>query len=177
MANLRRNRRPKPSALPIGEFSSGTLRPEDVVPALLDLASAVRLSRADRFAVRRLGAEFAAWEDRPDRFPDFDPIEVWDELDLLLGNYAPDYARFGSLEGDGACLGVWPLVDEAAEEARRFARGRGSEVAPSREAAEAAWRNREADRPWLALEVNDHGNATLFRRIGPGRWREVWSVV
>lgn len=37
----------------------------------------------------------------------------------------------------------------------------------------------EVDRSYAyALQVNDHGNATLYRRVGKrNQWREVWAVV
>lgn len=189
MANppARRRRKARPEFLPIGEFSSGTLRPEDVVPGLLYLADTVRLSRADRSLVRALAAEFRAWEDRPERFPDYDPAEAWDELDNVLGSYAPPFATLGAHPGDGACFGVWPETEAASEEAARFRRGFEADVAPSRELADAAWRGevvcgkeRNGGGPGFALEVNDHGNATLWERVGTSRrprWQEAWSVV
>ena len=68
-------------------------------------------------------------------------------------DYTPSFTYYGSLEGDGACFGVW-IDHDALEEAIH-----DEEV------------SREPTRRGYYLEVSDHGNMTLHYN-----GREVWSV-
>ena len=152
-------KRSKTRYLPVGEVSSGTLRPEDLIPAMLDLLAGVRLSKADRATVcaieRDSGREGYYDEDECD--------EDFSALYDLANNYAPPYCYVGSTEGDGACIGVWPDVDSLMEDARE-------------------WRLVESDRSGggtrvgdgYRVVVSDHGNVSLYSaRTG----REFWGVV
>jgi hypothetical protein len=167
-------RRTKPRTLSLGTISSGTLRPEDVIPELLYAAYSIRMSRADRATVRKLAREWAAMTDDDgdildsarDSNPDAD-AEIWQELADLLESYTPDYCYVGSIEGDGADIGVWPvsevLMGEYADECPRIdVSGNPRDFVP-----------RSASH---YIAVSDHGNATLYRRAG-NRWVECWSVV
>jgi len=100
------------------------------------------------------------------------------ELTDILENYTPPFSYLGSLEGDGACLGVWPDAEVLTgdgnvngEDVPRLPAGTYpavSSVAP------------RSALPRFFLAVSDHGNATLYRRRDAGRswrWVEVWSVV
>lgn len=138
--------------LQLGEISSGTLRMEDLIPEVLYLAGTVRMSREDRNKVRKLAAEFHAapedWEDAP---------ECYAELCDVVEAYAPPFAYLGSLDGDGACIGVWlgDMQDIRDSE----------DVWEDSQPEPAEWTYR--------LSISDHGNCTLYDRRG----REIWGVV
>lgn len=153
-------RRTKPTVLSIGSISTGTCRTEDIFPELLWELGRLRLSRRDRSQLCKLRREF-------DSLPENDETDtredILSELYDLGQNYCPDFCYLGSHPGDGADVGVWPSEDILISGG--YYR---HEVADSRETA-----TREHAH---ALEVNDHGNATLWRRAGL-RWVEVWSVV
>lgn len=87
--------------------------------------------------------------------------------------YAPEYCYVGSTEGDGACIGCWPILEEVQRAVRD---GEILGVSDTSELQGACRLPLSTDRAVFALHVNDHGNATLYRRAGQV-WREVWSVV
>ncbi len=175
--------------LSIGTISSGTLRPEDLIEAFLSELRPLRLSRQDRAAFRKLEREYEAID--PDADPtddDPDPAEVLSdilgEIEVIAESYVPDYCYLGATEGDGAEIGVWP-VTEALEPTSHQGGYDGniwrSANLPNENAEEMhSFRHLNgAGSPctfthWL--HVNDHGNATLYRRSGR-TWREVWAVV
>jgi len=176
---LARKRRRKSRALsartlPLGVLSEGTLRVEDIAPELLDAIGALTLSRADRQQINNLRREWQLLDgvDSEDTAPgDGSSMTVGEQRDFILDDlyqlgetYVPDYCYLGSADGDGACIGVWVSWDSV--ESDRI--GRYAEIASSREQATGEQR--------FALEVSDHGNATLWRRSGR-TWREVWAVV
>ena len=157
------------TTLAIGTISSGTLRLEDLSPALISALEDVRLSRKERTELNEIRRHL-------DRDPTPDTVDLdaatdeleeaqgdYDALVAIAENHVPDYCYFGSLEGDGADLGVWPDQD--------VLNGRGdgfvlmSRDTPAVDGEFTHW-----------LSVNDHGNATLYRRAGR-RWLECWSVV
>lgn len=167
---IRRHRRP--TTLAIGTISSGTLRLEDLIPALLNELEALRLTRAERGTVRQIRRcvdqegyfDGAMVETGSLGQPaDADPDDDYAELTTIADNHCPDYCYVGSLEGDGAALGCWPIVPESTDE----------DV--FRSVYYPTDRVATTDRPYW-LHVNDHGNATLYRRAGR-RWLECWSVV
>lgn len=160
--------------LPIGCFSEGTLLLSDLIPAYLDLLRHVRMSRVDRNAYRKLRAEWNGFPDDKeiDDTDDEAPGFMLEELQGIADNYAPPYAYVGTSEGDGACFGVFVSMPESHDE--DVVR---SSLVPGEWSTRAALGD-EADRA-LWLHVNDHGNATLYARVGRSwaRYREVWSVV
>lgn len=173
--------RMKPRTLPIGSISSGTLRPEDLIPSFLWEAERLRLTREERATVREIRKRFDAlpsgnrWNghDEPaiDWTDDQHDIAADDleRLQDLLSNHVPDYCTFGAHEGDGADFGVWPTLDfhdRASMEAEGI-HVSGDTPTNSEHGARGASH-------WLY--VNDHGNCTLYRRAGR-TWKEVWSIV
>lgn len=165
-------RKTKPHTLPLGTIIHGTGRMEDIITALLDAAASVRMSAADRAKVRALAREAAALTFSPADEPDAD-MGVYDELEQVLGSYVPDYCYFGAHEGDGSDVGVWPVAD-VFEHCHRQGGYDGlvwhlrENSGPAEESIPEAFSH--------ALAVNDHGNATLYRRAGR-RWLECWSIV
>ncbi len=161
-------KRHKKTTLPIGTISSGTLRLEDLIPALASALSDLRLTRTERKIVNEALA-LTIDETEQCQF-------VYEDLEQIAQAHCPDYTDFGATEGDGAEIGVWPSMESLNEDARCTARDwdRGDDVAPR------VWKINAGDRRPLTvnyvMEVTDHGNVTLYRRAGR-RWIEVWSVV
>lgn len=175
-----RAKRGKPTTLCTGTISEGTLRTEDLIDALLPELEQLRLTRAERIEVREIRAHVDRATDPTD--PDWDQDEErdwdYDALCQIADAHVPAYSYFGALDGDGACIGVWPILPEYHDEDVQ----RSSEP-PHTAAADAACcdidDHAEANRRAYWLHVNDHGNATLYARTGKtwARYREVWSVV
>lgn len=142
------------NTVPIGEFSSGTMLPEDVGGAIADLLRPLRLSRADRQTVREWDRTVENWsadlaaEDR--KMADL-CRDLWNALD----SYLPPYTYAGPSEGDGALFGVWPSLDA---------------YIPKYPAGYSP--NGVGD----CYEVTDHGNVSCGCRRRNGTWVEYWSV-
>lgn len=181
----KRRHRARPTRLPIGVISEGTLRTDDLVDALIDALSSLRLSRADRATVREAQRALQAYHDAGDDAADDDPDGPVEALDLVLDDlttmadaYAPDYAYYGSTDGDGACIGIWPSIPDGFDDDVYRAGGPPSTTRAASRAVtvqHGRFRHEYAGQPYW-LDVNDHGNCTLYRRAG-NRWIEVWSVV
>lgn len=159
--------------LPIGSISTGTLRTEDLLPTLLDELSALRLTRTERATVRDIRKRMDAAEQVEPEAGEREPVDYFETDDAeddyatlcdIANNHVPAYCYFGSHEGDGADMGVWPVADLFIGSNRHG--GYDGCIGHTRD---------QRTYPY-ALEVNDHGNATLYRRAGR-RWIEVWSVV
>lgn len=96
-------------------ISSGTMRPEDIVPAMV---SALRELGYSDGAWRRAHSEFRTLEDTETRLVSAvlngdntgDPDDTWESVAWLfdaLSDVAPDGCYFGSHPGNGSDLGFW----------------------------------------------------------------------
>lgn len=138
-------------------ISEGTLRPEDLIPAYLDVLEGLRLSREERKTV----ADIARDSDREGYYEDDDNLPEDDISNLanILSAHCAPYCYFGSHPGDGACIGVWADLDTL-----------------DRDVREDEWRETEPGRhvslDGLVRVVSDHGNVSLYRN-----GREVWGIV
>ena len=121
--------------LRIGSISHGTLKPADLIDAMLDVLDAFPGNKRE---VKRLRQENESdWDD-----------ETVDALIDRLQEYAPDFCYVGMHAGDGSDLGVW--VDwDSVENARQDGDLPSGDSLPER--------NRGS-----FLVINDHGNATLY---------------
>lgn len=164
-------KRRKPTTLSIGTISEGTLRPEDLIPAYLSALDGLRLTKAERATVREIRRKELGdgTPTNDSQMGDSDELGYdVDELTQILESHVPDYCYFGTTEGDGACFGVWVDHDSVASEVQSY--GHRGLYSTQEEVLQA-----HPDSSHV-MEVNDHGNATLYRRAG-NRWIEVWSVV
>lgn len=150
----------RPDHLDFGSIVSGTMRPEDVAPALADaLEPFVRGKRnrsAEREHIRRARSRKAIA---------VYGAELVSDLIDALSDFAPPYAYVGTHPGDGADFGVW--LDE---EFRQL-------ILDDDGIAIDAGDPIPTEHVGYVLETNDHGNATLRFRHGNGRVRTIWSVV
>ena len=181
--------RTKPITLEIGSLSTGSLRVEDILPAMLDALGDLRLSRAERQQVTKITQK---WETRPDDIattpcpcPECSGVEnngdsaEWClEYDLnetlfdIANAHCPDYCYFGSHPGDGADFGVWPC-----EEVLEPGPQGGYDGLVYRSTRYCNGPDEPVPLEYTHfLAANDHGNATLYRRAGT-RWIACWSIV
>ena len=110
---------PKPT---LGSVISGTMRPEDLMPALFETLLLFDPDRAEAWAEywREIDHVMCACEgDTDDMFRGFDPEkisyalnELFDELDEI----SPKGCYFGAHPGDGSDYGWWPAEDYDDEE-------------------------------------------------------------
>lgn len=147
-----------------GSISHGTLRDEDLLDTFADtLDSLLKMQprsfkRASYRALIREAYKILRDMERDPEGEHFASDHVADLQDAL-NDFAPPYAYFGALEGDGSDFGFW-LGDLDAFDGLRV--NDTSEV-PKGYRGEV-------------LHVNDHGNATLYATTARGL-REVWAVV
>lgn len=91
--------------------SEGTLRPYDLANAFFGEAKTIapEITR-DWLAVPQGRFHPDAWDDEAHPWWEMqEAADVIDELTTILDEAAGPGTRFGSLEGDGACFGFWPV--------------------------------------------------------------------
>lgn len=137
----------------IGSVSSGTLRPEDLIPVFADLLEELDTDKT----YEDLVAEAREWVDSEDENESSDDIgiELVNELIDALNEFAPLYCYFGAHPDDPADFGFW--IDTYAILEGRYDR----KLVTVR------------NLPEHILYENDHGNMTLYRV----ELQEEWSVV
>lgn len=96
---------PHRAYLPLGSYSSGTMREEDLIPRFISA-----LGMVDAAAATRMKKEWHAITDDEEL-----SMFCWEELLPALEEHTPPYTYFGSHEGDGADYGVW-ISHESIEE-------------------------------------------------------------
>lgn len=150
----------------LGSISSGTMRPEDLIPAF---AAELKRICGDDLSGKCLVESSEALEFDSDA-SGYDLDEIHETLEYLtdeLNAYAPDYCYFGAHPGDGADFGFWLSEDwqERAKEDSVLFVDDLSKVPD--------------DFPFAGqvCVVNDHGNATLYQMRACHQLEELWSVV
>jgi len=142
----------------IGSISEGTLRTEDLIVAFTE-----ELAELDREegTYRRLIAE-------ANSLKDYDTEEASmllnEDLFDALNDYALPYTYFGTHEGDGSDFGFWvnwrQIEDSIYDE----------------DLLKVNDLNDLDDYTGDVLEINDHGNVTLWH-CDNGKLTEIWAVV
>jgi hypothetical protein len=134
----------------LGSISSGTLRNQDLIPAmystLKQLGELNRLPSQDAFKY----AEYYN-EDSMYWATNF-ALEDFDTLAYALNDCCPAYVVFGANEGDGADFGFWPDIDRINEDIANAEYHNGDDILLLEE--------------MVLVTVNDHGNVTV---------RDIWS--
>lgn len=141
-----------------GSIISGTLRPEDTIPAFCDELRSLRgaIPKALWTDVRKAYADQSYMDDNGTKLAN----ELIDELN----EFAPPYGYFGAHPGDASDFGFWPI-----EDLEQIAEENGAlRVADISEVPE--------DYSGEVFHVNDHGNVTLYA-AKTGQLQEVWSIV
>lgn len=156
-------RKVKPMYASIGTVSEGTLRDEDLISAFVGeldyYMKRLHLSREQRKSFARLIRDCHGFEDEGG--PHDGLIE---ELIDALNEIAPPYCYFGTAEGDGACFGFWPAIDN-----------HDGDCAPPRLTAGGPIPREHWGED--VLLVNDHGNADCGHVDKRGRFKAYWSIV
>ena len=145
----------------IGTVSHGTMREEDLIPEFTDTLEyyAKQNNRKDHLAIVE---EIRGRMDNDDYYQSDDAS--WDLNETLfdaLNEYAMPYFYFGSHLGDGSDYGYW--LSEGFEEEFDGLKVSDLNDVPKGYTGEL-------------LEVNDHGNMTLYKVVR-GRKYEVWAIV
>ena len=185
---------------PIGSISSGTMRPEDLIPTfcseLESLATGRRgiLNRKQRAEHKKLVREIEAHiagrnvelpkppYERTARIVVSESVYYdsecasWDleSLSDALGEYAGPYFYFGAHPGDGADYGFWLNEDWQENFASVNAWSAGCE--DDRGLAVKDLSEIPAQYRGEVAHVNDHGNVTLYVKTSRGL-REVCGIV
>lgn len=153
--------------LGIGSISSGTMREEDLIPDFLWELQRVDPERSKAIEDDVDNARVLEALEYEDGLDDDDLREqasyLVEELFDALDEYTPDYCTFGAHEGDGADYGVWVDFDSVQRDVEDGEIGKYDD------------HDDDSD-DGLYLDVNDHGNATLYVSQA-GTLTEVWSVV
>lgn len=155
----------RPSTLSLGSISHGTMREEDLIPDFIWECNRLRLSQSERATVRRIARVMHVDGYYDTESAADDCASLFDILDA----HCPDYCTFGAHPGDGCDYGVWPSEDVL----EGYCDNTVARISDTSELSSVACGPGEYTH---ALHVNDHGNATLYRRAG-NRWVECWSVV
>jgi len=155
----------KKTTLPVDIYSKGTLRTVDLCLALGTELEALHLSKAERATVRACLKLARAFDEYRDEAYADEYHDAYEELTIIADSHCPPYCYYGSSEGDGACIGVWPDVNSVMEAVRDgdIARMDEDGFAPE------GWQG-------LAVEASDHGNVTLYDVRGK-KYTKVWAVV
>ena len=153
-----------PTRTVLGSVSTGTLRTQDLLPAFSEALEDLLPTdpQEDRSAARILGEAGVLLAIPSDDWTDDQEGQAWDLVEDLreqLEQHAAPYTYFGSHPGDGADYGYWIDWDSINEDLHD-----GTLV-------------RHEDRPdgfdGCSIDVNDHGNTTLYGSDGS----ECWAVV
>lgn len=162
--------------LEIGSISHATLKPIDIALAIhreLDYANAYENANVE------IPEPYEGFDgfDCDDEFWDTESANWYlEELFELMDSLCPSYCYFGNTEGDGSDFGVWPDIEGAKENVgrvvscdgfRTFVDGEqvGSDDDIFADGFQGEW-----------LHINDHGNVTLYARVGDEN-QEIWAVV
>lgn len=152
----------KARKVPFGSISTGTLRPQDLIPAFHGALHWLDEKGAEGIVD---GVPGEAWDDDDHAFWTEENCSwIIDELSDALQEFAPPYSYFGAHEGDGADFGFWPSID-AMEEAVR-----DGELLKVNDTSEVP-----DDHRGEVMLVNDHGNVTLYRAVAS--LEVVWEIV
>jgi hypothetical protein len=148
----------------IGSVSSGTMRPEDLLPCLMSELDSIRpLQKAHRKLLREIRERMDAAELLGLNYFELEDHarEDIEELETALQDYCLPYFYFGAHPGDGADFGYW-LSEGFTEDFEGLKVSDTSEI-PTGYTGEV-------------LHVNDHGNCTLYV-CSRGKRREAWGIV
>jgi len=150
----------------IGSVSSGTIRSQDLFSSFV---WELEYLEGREYTHEDLDMPEDAFECENDPWWNTESASwLIEELFDKLERHSPPYCYFGACEGDGADYGFWVAWDSLEES-----------VVKVDELPDGPFHPDETpDETHLALQVNDHGNATLYSwDIADQAWTEEWSMV
>ena len=134
----------------LGSISTGTLRPEDLLPAF---ARELERHAPDHALV-------TAADDILNRLPDdWDgggASELINEIQDALQEHCPPFVTFGSHPGDGADFGYWPDMERIQETLTEATMGHTLTLPRN---GEWEW---TLEDDGVIVATNDHGNVTVM---------------
>ena len=148
--------------LQLGSVSTGTLKPEDLIPAFMsaldrlgkelpgDLECLSRLEYIDVTTIPQITGNVSVIDDDDDFWNSEEAGWDMESLTQALEECCPPFVYFGTIEGDGADFGFW-VDHEGLEDARRD--GDGITYANGDEYLADAN---------VIVQVSDHGNVTVM---------------
>ena len=170
----------------LGTYGSGSLLANDVADAWHAMAVAVGLS--DNETVKELTGLSQKLYDTSEDADDYDAVvdelnHAIDEVDTLVNEALPPvYVYAGTHPGDPADFGIWADV-EAVEDARQNGEiGEYADYVVHTDEGEVGLGllhpSRVDDDVSAIVDVNDHGNMTLYVRSDDGsEWVVAWDCV
>lgn len=178
---------------PMGSISSGTMRPEDLIPSMMetldDIVSELsspgstteppEQTQARKQEVSRLHDLLGEIEERmlqEDYWEGEDPYWDYETLQDELSAYALPYFYFGSHPGDGADYGFWFCEESFQDDCRNdtILKLDAGDEWPEDELRE----RREAGvAPDYVAYVNDHGNVSLWLASDKQPEEPIWDIV
>ena len=148
----------------LGSISSGTLRNQDLIPAMLNTLDTLVDKDTLESTYKKLGClelveywnghsgDVVCTDEDSDYWQSDDASYDYDVLADALNECCPAYVHFGTNEGDGADFGFWPDVDRINEDIANAEYRNGDDILLLEE--------------MVLVTVNDHGNVTV---------RDIWS--
>lgn len=166
----------------LGSISSGTLKPFDLLHAFAnyldehmgDIDASDRREAKEIVADSRFMLAANEWLTNSD-LDDSEAMSTWEQdtqeiinerLIPMLESFALPYCDFGTSEGDGSDFGFWIDMDRIEEDVYDGELIKLGALDVDKDATDC-----------LAVEINDHGNVTLWQLDGEGARSEVWSIV
>lgn len=96
--------------LPVGSLVDfASFRPQDLLPAFLDLLRSVDAPEYDQLMVGHVIPAYALEDDEAEYWDSESCHSLVDELLDALNAYVPDGYYFGASQGNGSDFGVWPF--------------------------------------------------------------------
>lgn len=146
----------------IGSVSSGTMRKEDLIPSFaweLEHQKPLRKYHAHNLRVIKTNMEVKDYYDTEEA--DWDLETLFE----MMEEYAPPYFYFGSHPSNGSDYGYW-LGEDFEQDIIDMGGIKVSDLSeiPKGYTGEV-------------LEINDHGNCTLWYKSRNHRMAEMWSIV
>jgi hypothetical protein len=141
--------------LSIGTISQGTLITSEIIEAILDEMKLLKKDDDAKAFVEKYTKEAASVSEEHE-------AELLAEMEDEIHEFLPPYTYFGTIEGDGAHIGVFPDLDHLEMDRQ------DGEVIDADSASDG--------HNGVVVEVNDHGNMSLYMQKGSER-SLIWDVV
>ena len=129
----------------VGSISTGTLRPEDLLPTF---ARELERHAPDHALVTAANAIQV--------YDDGGASELINDIQDELQNYCPPFVTFGSHPGDGADFGFWPDMERIQETLTEATMGHSLTLPRN---GEWEW---TIEDDGVIIATNDHGNVTVM---------------
>lgn len=153
------SRRRQQQPFPIGALSSGSFHMEDLLNAASEgLKTLIDFGYATQHELQTLIDDAEGVDSDDD-----DAADVLDDVVRAIEEHTPPYVYYGGHEGDPTDVGFWISWESVEDDRRSGELMEYDDVTPSYSG--------------LAIDVNDHGNATLYDVKRGKAVKTIWEVV